>query len=215
MSRKREDSFKIALETLRAELRTGVHAAGTRLTANEIAERLSLSQTPVREALSRLAGEGLLQDRRGQGFFVPSLSEHDLAVLFRLQHEMLRIACQGERSALSAQDIERLSSAGADVRDPQDLALASERLLRAFAAASSLPLARHLARLHDQLASVRAAEPRVLEGLDHELTDLAAAMVSGDARRVEAVFETYFERRIRAASALVRRQDGAANIESI
>ena len=75
MTRKRADSFKIALDTLREELRAGVHSAGSRLTANDIAERLSLSQTPVREALSRLAGEGLLLDRRGQGLFVQSLAE--------------------------------------------------------------------------------------------------------------------------------------------
>lgn len=46
MTRKRADSFKIALDTLREELRAGVHRAGSRLTANDIAERLSLSQTP-------------------------------------------------------------------------------------------------------------------------------------------------------------------------
>ncbi len=89
MVSKRADSFRIALDTLRDELRRGVHAGGARLTANDIASRLALSATPAREALSRLAGEGLLQDRRGQGFFVPSLSEHDLALLFRLQLELL------------------------------------------------------------------------------------------------------------------------------
>lgn len=99
MTRKRADSFKIALDTLREELRAGVHRAGSRLTANDIAERLSLSQTPVREALSRLAGEGLLLDRRGQGFFVQSLAEQDLIALFRLELELLLIAGD-ERSSL-------------------------------------------------------------------------------------------------------------------
>lgn len=47
MAGKRANSFKVALETLKAELRGGIHAAGARLTATEIAERLDLSPTPV------------------------------------------------------------------------------------------------------------------------------------------------------------------------
>jgi len=215
MSRKREDSFKIALEALRAELRTGAHAAGARLTANEIAERLSLSQTPVREALSRLAGEGLLQDRRGQGFFVPSLTEHDLVVLFQLQLELLRIASEGDRSPLSAADLERLLSAGAEDGQPRNLMLASERLLRGFAAGSSSPLARHLARLHDQLAPIRLGEPQVLDGLADELGHLSQAIAGGRSQAIREALAGFFERRIRAAPALVRIQDTAANIESI
>lgn len=68
MARKRPESFAIALDWLRADLRAGTHPAGARLTAGAIAERLQLSPTPVREALSHLAGEGLLDDRRGQGY---------------------------------------------------------------------------------------------------------------------------------------------------
>ena len=213
MARKREDSFKIAFETLREELRTGRHAAGTRLTANEIAERLRLSQTPVREALSRLTGEGLLLDRRGQGFFVPSLTERDLVVLFQLQLELLRIACDGERDRFSPEDIARLTSAGPG--EPLDPTLASERLLRVFAARTSAPLSRHLGRLQDQLASARAWEPRVLDDLPEELASVGEAIAKGESAAIERALEQFFRRRIQAAPALARLQGGPANIESI
>lgn len=212
MAGKRASSFKVALETLKAELRGGIHAAGARLTATEIAERLNLSPTPVREALSRLAGEGLLQDRRGQGFFVPSLTERDLIVLFQLQLELLRIACHADRTELSPQEIARLVS---EPGQPPDYALASERLLRAFSAAASAQLSRHLGRLADQLASVRAAEPRVLDNLAEEWTGLVAALSSADATTIDPVLQAFFRRRIRAASSLARLQGGSSNIESI
>jgi DNA-binding GntR family transcriptional regulator len=46
---------------LRGELLDGTIPPGTRLLEVEIAQRLSVSRTPVREALHRLAGDGFIQ----------------------------------------------------------------------------------------------------------------------------------------------------------
>lgn len=215
MPRKRADSFKIAFETVKAELRSGVHPPGARLTANEIAERLDLSQTPVREALSRLAGEGLLLDRRGQGFFVPSLSEDDLVVLFRLQQELLRIATDGDRPTVSGADVDRILAASEETPPPERFAIAGERLLRMVAASASPLLARHLARLHDQLARVRIAEAQILDRLADELDVLSEAVAGGNGPAMRVAIDGYFERRIQAAPLLARLQINSPNIESI
>lgn len=215
MVSKRADSFRIALDTLRDELRRGAHAAGARLTANDIASRLALSATPVREALSRLAGEGLLQDRRGQGFFVPRLSEHDLALLFRLQLELLLIACDGGRSPIPSIDVRGLVPDDPIDAHPRDVVLGSERLLRALAASSSPTLARHLGRLHDQLAPIRAMEGQALDGLPEELVELGGAISKGDPGEIRQALSAFIGRRMQAAPALVRLRDAAENIESI
>lgn len=207
MPRKRADSFKIALDTLRDELRGGAHPSGARLTASEIAERLSLSQTPVREALSRLAGEGLLQDRRGQGFFVPRLSELDLAALFRLQQALLLMACEDDHPPLEAPELDRLMAIDRAALAPGDLPLAAERLFRVVVARSSPPLARHLGRLLDQVAAVRAAEPQLLGGLSEEFEDLAAAVARGEPPPIREGIARFFARRIQAAAALAGSQD--------
>ncbi|MFN3487458.1 MAG: GntR family transcriptional regulator, partial [Planctomycetota bacterium] len=60
----------MALTAVRDRLQSGALPPGARATAVDLADDLGLSTTPVREALSRLAGEGLLEDRRGQGYFV-------------------------------------------------------------------------------------------------------------------------------------------------
>ena len=82
----------LALAQLRERLRDGGFPPGMRIAATEVADTLKLSATPVREALSRLAGEGLLEDRRGQGFFLRPLSGVDIADLYRLSLTHLAMA---------------------------------------------------------------------------------------------------------------------------
>jgi DNA-binding GntR family transcriptional regulator len=56
--------------SLRLQLRSGVFAMGDRLVDANLARLLEVSRSPVREALSRLAADGLLETDEG-GFRVP------------------------------------------------------------------------------------------------------------------------------------------------
>ncbi len=47
-------------ETLRTDIQDGRYGPGDRVTELEVAERLGVGRTPVREALRRLESEGLL-----------------------------------------------------------------------------------------------------------------------------------------------------------
>lgn len=215
MPRKREDSFRFALEALRRELRAGVHPMGARLTANDITSRLSLSATPVREALSHLAGEGLLQEQRGQGFFIPRLSERDVEVLFSLQLELLLLATGANPASTAGIELDRVLTASATTGDPLDPLTASERLLRAVAFAASPPLARHLFRLQDQLAPFRVAEGVAIEDTSGELERLASTFAAGDVEAIGDAMREFFRRRIQVAPTLVRLREANRNIESI
>lgn len=82
---KPKDPFSAALEALRAQLKNGRLVSGEPLTITDLAHDLGLSATPVREALSRLAGEGLIEDRRGRGYFAPRLDVSDLIELYGLR----------------------------------------------------------------------------------------------------------------------------------
>ncbi|HXE48479.1 MAG TPA: GntR family transcriptional regulator, partial [Ramlibacter sp.] len=59
--------------SLQSHLRSGAIAAGQALQEVQIAESLGVSRTPVREAMHRLASEGLLNSE-GRSFVVPELS---------------------------------------------------------------------------------------------------------------------------------------------
>lgn len=215
MPRKREDSFRLALEALRREVRAGVHPMGARLTANEIASRLSLSATPVREALWHLAGEGLIQEQRGQGFFIPRLSERDVGLLFLAQLELLLLATRTNPACTATLELDRVLAASPAKGAPLDPLAASERLLRAVAFAASPPLARHLSRLQDQLAPFRVAEAVALEDISGELERLAAMISGSTAKAISESLHQFFTRRIDVAPTLVRMREAGWNIESI
>lgn len=67
-------------------------AAGQHLPITDIAVDLKLSTSPVREALSRLCGEGLIEDRRGLGYFTRTLPAEDIVGLLQLERCHLELA---------------------------------------------------------------------------------------------------------------------------
>ena len=73
----------LAYERIRGLVLSGELAPGTRLGQVELAERFGISRTPVREALRRLAGEGLVDFHSNRGFRVVDLGLD--AVLRRLE----------------------------------------------------------------------------------------------------------------------------------
>ncbi len=63
---------------LREQILGGELPGGTRLFEVALAEQLAISRTPIREAMSRLAEEGLLERVRGGGFRVRSFDFDDV-----------------------------------------------------------------------------------------------------------------------------------------
>jgi len=71
-------------EQLREYLRSGEVKWGESLREGSLAARLHVSRTPVREALARLASEGLVE-AHGRSFTVPALTEDDLQDIYELR----------------------------------------------------------------------------------------------------------------------------------
>jgi DNA-binding GntR family transcriptional regulator len=78
-------STERALAALRDLILHGQFAAGARLGEVELAERLGVSRTPVREALTRLAAEGLVELVPNRGARVASWSVSELEGVFDLR----------------------------------------------------------------------------------------------------------------------------------
>jgi DNA-binding GntR family transcriptional regulator len=74
-----------AVDALRELILHGDFAAGVRLGEVELAERLGVSRTPVREALTRLAAEGLVEITPNRGAKVTSWSVGELEAVFELR----------------------------------------------------------------------------------------------------------------------------------
>lgn len=68
----------LVYERIRALILAGDTPPGTRLGQEELAAQLGVSRTPVREALRRLVGEGLVEFRDQRGFRVADLALDDV-----------------------------------------------------------------------------------------------------------------------------------------
>jgi DNA-binding GntR family transcriptional regulator len=78
-------SAERALATLRDLIMGGELAPGARLGEVELADRLGVSRTPVREALSRLAAEGLVEIAPNRGARVVTWTVAELEGVFDLR----------------------------------------------------------------------------------------------------------------------------------
>jgi DNA-binding GntR family transcriptional regulator len=93
-SRRDRDSVDRAVERLRMLIVTGEIAPGSQLSQVELARRLGLSTTPVREALRQLEAEGLVESRRNLRPRVPVFDPSDLDAVYssRILLESLGLA---------------------------------------------------------------------------------------------------------------------------
>jgi DNA-binding GntR family transcriptional regulator len=89
-----------ALADLREAILDGDLEAGAHLGEVEIAERLGLSRTPVREALTRLAAEGLVELEAHRGARVTRFSAEDLDGIFAV-----RLALEPQATARAAEHV--------------------------------------------------------------------------------------------------------------
>lgn len=89
-----------AYEQLRDEILDGVISPGTVLGEVEQSERLGVSRTPLREALARLAADGLAVQQRGRGTVVTDVSLDHVVDLFEL-----RTALEVQAARLAARRI--------------------------------------------------------------------------------------------------------------
>ncbi|MBO5094176.1 MAG: GntR family transcriptional regulator [Lachnospiraceae bacterium] len=66
------------LELIKTAILDGTYPMGSKLNLDELRRRLGVSNTPLREAISILEGQGLVQSRANQGVFVvsPTRQEH-------------------------------------------------------------------------------------------------------------------------------------------
>jgi len=196
------DQFAIVLASLRTRFREGEWVEGEPLTVGDLAARYGVSATPVREALSRLAGEGLLEDRRGRGYYAHRIDGVDLADLYRVQETLIQVALAAARRGGRQQG--RTEPANADFleRPAQAWEALFEAVLRGANSAFLMDAHRRLA---DRLAPARRVEPEMLGETPSDFEPLTAAQSATDWFGLECAVAPFFRRRRAAVDDLVVR----------
>ena len=99
-----------AYRHIRGIIIRGELVSGQTLLESHLAERIGVSRTPVREALSRLANEGLVVLGRYRRAQVASFSMADVAEVFRLRGKLEGHAARRACLRIASTDIQRLEA---------------------------------------------------------------------------------------------------------
>ena len=192
----------LAYDEIRSLIVSGAIVSGARLGQAELADQLGISRTSVREALRRLAGDGLVEFEVNRGFFVLDIGLD--SVLQRLEARLVlepaiaRLAAErradADLAAMRASiDAERAASSSDDAHD------ASRAFHMAMATATRNDA---LVRLLDGLwiADVGRrllARRRLAEGWQDddvaEHVEIVAAIEALDPAQAESLVRTHVE----------------------
>lgn len=201
-----------AYTTLRQEILDGELTPGTLLGEVDQAERLGLSRTPLREALSRLIADGLADQAKGRGTVVSSISTTDVDLLFELrlplEVQSARLAAERGDPARFTALAERFAAAEKDLRArPRDRDHTeedklyyelTEELDEAVSEAVDNPYLSHTLRsMRAHLVRARRLaqhEPERLAASAREHLEVCAAIASGDAETAGAAMLIHLRR---------------------
>jgi DNA-binding GntR family transcriptional regulator len=89
----------------------GVYRPGERLIEQRIAAELAVSRTPVREALVRLEGAGLVVNARHKGAMVRALTREDIVDLYELRATLESLAAKRAATRADEAEITRMDEA--------------------------------------------------------------------------------------------------------
>jgi DNA-binding GntR family transcriptional regulator len=94
---------------LRGEILTGRFAPGQRLNLEELVEQLKISKMPVKEAVGRLAVDGLLDVQAQRGTFVSRVDPRELQETFAVRCALEVLAGELAVERIKKADLEKLN----------------------------------------------------------------------------------------------------------
>lgn len=139
--------------TLRNAILDGKLRPGERLVERDIAEKLGISRTPVREAIRKLELEGLVSHYPRKGVVVAGLSKEEVIEILAIRSVLEGLICRLAAEKIKDKEIERM-----------------EQILEQFQLEHENSNSRRVNQLHDRFHEViyrAAGSPRLYELLSH------------------------------------------------
>ena len=185
-------------QEVRRALRSGRYVPGQRIDPAALADEFNASATPVRFALYRLVGEGLIADHGRNGLRVPLPNEVTLRDHYDWMRRLLLMACAIHFAAPDA------SLLPVELPAADDLALATWLLFDAIArGADHRSLYRAVEQVNDRLAPVRRIGLKLVGDALDELSALLRHWQQRDRPALEAAIDAYHARRAQLVPRIV------------
>ncbi|MFJ4978264.1 GntR family transcriptional regulator [Streptomyces coeruleorubidus] len=177
---------------LRDSIVRGELAPGEKVKDSELAERLGLSRTPVREALARLADSGLVEAKPGVYTRITTLNRRDVEKTLAVLRSLDQLAVETAVPVMTEQDLQDMRQANRDFEravaaNDTEAALAADDRFHAvpIAAADNPVLSRIVEQLHPQIHRILYRKFSTLLGgrntIEHH-DELITVCAGGDAR---------------------------------
>ena len=182
---------------------SGRFPAGSRLDEQQIAEELGVSRTPLREAISKLVKDGLVEHRPYRGNFVRLFSAKEVFDLYEVRKGLESLAVRlavpnlTERSVRELQVILGEVNDALEAHDLDAYGLADQRFHAAIARLSgNATLISTLMQLSGQVQLIRTManqDPTIVEITAMERPEIIDAMVAGDVAEAVRLMEEHIE----------------------
>lgn len=165
-------------ESIEEEIATGQLLPGTHLDEIDLATRFGVSRTPIREAISLLAGEGLVEIRPRRGAVVASVSAQRLLEMFDVMAELEAMCARLAARRITQDGLAHLEAAhqecldAARHKDADGYFYANERFHQAiYAAAQNQFLMEQATALQRRLRPYRRLQLRVRNRVQHSFEE--------------------------------------------
>ena len=192
---------------LRRALLTRRIPAGTRLLESELAARLGVSRTPVREALRKLEGDGFATRARGGGLEVSIISLDEISDLFLVRGELDRLAARLACDRAKSHDWEAIrsqvarmqeagvrSGVGSEAFNDLHLSLHASIYTIAFGARFAGLLNSHVLQYLEAAAELSYASPIETLPAGDQHSQLIDALASGDTLKAMTAADEHVSR---------------------
>jgi DNA-binding GntR family transcriptional regulator len=187
---------------------------GEALKQDHLARWLSISRTPVREALRRLEQDGIIQTLPGRGLVVTELTIKDVEDMLEMLRLMDAHAAELAAQRRTQEQADRLAGVARDLlaaaqrHDVEGWSIADKPYHEIVLAASGNALLRQTIqdvrrRLH-RITINSGTRPERLLACTHEHLEVADAIVRGDSEAAAALMRKHIDAMSESAMALIR-----------
>lgn len=181
---------------LKREIIRGAYSLGGRIDAQAIADSVGTSITPVRDAVQRLIGEGLLESQSYGGFHAPTVTAQSLSDLYDWNDRLAQFA--SKLPPHPDEPLTQLLEPSSAMNEPEEFASSVAFLFLRLADRSNIRAHRRaVAQLNDVLHAARLAEAVTLRDAHGELNRLVTTLDSHHGKAISNRLSAYHQRRRR------------------
>lgn len=206
----RERASDSVYEAIRNAILTSAFQPGQRLDVRELAAQLGVSPTPIKEAITRLEAEALIEVRPRSGTFVTAVSPEDIYETFEIRCALECLAGEKAIAHASPEDLQRLRAVADSMATASDDSthsasnVAFHKTIVTLARSDRLRDTYETLDAHIQIARIHLGRRDWTERLSREHAEHLAIVDAISARDRDAAVTALRIHIMRAADSLIR-----------